>query len=70
MFSADIWDTFFLLDNSFFFAKKRILRFRGTLVGGRPNGFGVYEWNEEGSPSQGDKYQGEYKDGKRHGKGG
>lgn len=37
-------------------------------MGGRPNGYGVYEWGD-GGPSDGDKYEGEYKDGKRHGKG-
>ena len=43
--------------------------FEGEFRDGVPSGEGVYHWNADDSPNKGDRYEGEYHQGRRHGKG-
>ena len=40
----------------------------GTTKNGKPDGFGIYKWND-GGPNDGDRYEGLYKNGVKHGQG-
>ena len=42
--------------------------FEGQFRNGVPSGEGIYYWNADG-PHKGDRYEGQYHQGRRHGKG-